>query len=44
MLLDGGGQTDAKNDATPNKEERLLALPLLRTVRESFPSYRSSLS
>ena len=29
---------------TPNKEERLLALPLLRTVRESFPSYRSSLS
>jgi len=28
----------------PNKEERLLALPLLRTVRESFPSYRSSLS
>jgi len=31
------------NNYSPNKEERLLALPLLRTVRESFPSYRSSL-
>jgi hypothetical protein len=28
---------------SPNKEERLPALPLLRTVRESFPSYGSSL-
>ncbi|WP_319508858.1 DEAD/DEAH box helicase family protein [uncultured Methanolobus sp.] len=26
-----------------NKKERLLALPLLRTVRESFPSYGSSI-
>jgi hypothetical protein len=28
---------------SPNKEEQLPALPLLRTVRESFPSYGSSL-
>src|SRR5659263_699236 len=26
----------------PNKEERLLSPPLLRTVRASFPSYGSS--
>jgi|GEM_PF-2683762 len=26
-----------------NKKERLLALPLLRTVHESFPSYGSSI-
>jgi len=28
---------------SPNKKERLLPPPLLRTVRESFPSYGSSL-
>ncbi len=27
----------------PNKKERLLAPTLLRTVRESFPSYGSSI-
>jgi len=28
---------------SPNKKERLLALPLLRTVRETFASYGSSI-
>ncbi|HYN44780.1 MAG TPA: hypothetical protein VER35_02155, partial [Candidatus Limnocylindrales bacterium] len=28
---------------SPNKKERLLPPPLLRTVRETFASYRSSL-
>lgn len=33
-----------KGIVLPNKEERLLVPPLLRTVRESFPSYGSSIS
>jgi len=33
-----------KKDSPPNKKERLLALSLLRTVRETLTSCRSSVS